>query len=209
MHACIRAGGGRKETCALERQYHSSVRSRRRAFQQQQLRGLLVEQRRDPRCFWRRLRGSRHGLPPQLLPLQRWGPYLARVGNIGSPPGATLPAEAFPQHNTAPAAALNSPITEQEVLDGLGRLNNGRAAGPLGLPAELLRYARATATADCADPPHLLAPTLARLLNAAFQAGQVPSSVNAGLVSPVDKRGDTCETANYRPIVVSEPVMRL
>ncbi len=47
------------------------------------------------------------------------------------------------------------------------------------------------------------------VLNAAFRSGAVPDGFNTGLVTPVYKRGDACDTGNYRPIAVTEPIMRL
>ena len=58
-------------------------------------------------------------------------------------------------------------------------------------------------------PPHLLAPVLLCVLNSAFQAGHVPTAVNAALVTPVFKRGNNCDTSKYRPVAVTEPVIRL
>ena len=47
------------------------------------------------------------------------------------------------------------------------------------------------------------------VLNAAFQLGFIPSEINGGLVTPVFKKGDPLCTDNYRPIAVTEPIMRL
>jgi hypothetical protein len=209
VRACLRWGGSRQEARVLERQYHSVVRSKRRAHRRRELQALLADQRGDPRRFWKRLRSMRRDVPPQLRPVQCWDSYVRRVGNLGLPDGCTLPGEAFPQHGDMVAAELNAPITLEEVMRGLKQLNNGRATGRLGLPAELLRYAQAPPTGDVPRPPHLLAPMLLEALNAAFRSGQVPARFNTGLVTPVYKRGDACEPGNYRPIAVTEPIMRL
>jgi hypothetical protein len=55
----------------------------------------------------------------------------------------------------------------------------------------------------------VLAPVLAAALNSAFHAGAVPQAVNHSLVTAGFKRGDPADTANYRPIAVTEPIMRL
>ena len=54
-----------------------------------------------------------------------------------------------------------------------------------------------------------LAPVLTAVLNAAFQSGSIPPDINGGLVTPVFKKGDPLDTGNYRPIAVTEPIMRL
>ena len=76
-----------------------------------------------------------------------------------------LPSAAAGWGTIAPAhlvGALNTPISLEEVHNGLRRLRNGRASGRHGLPAELLRYAQAEYL------PHVLAPFLVDVFNAAF-----------------------------------------
>ncbi len=207
--ACIRRGGGFHEFQRLERAYHSVTRRKQRQHRLQQLQHFLREQRDDPRQFWRRLRSAVRRLPPQLQGVQHWGAYLQRVAGGGSAAEPHLPEEAFPQRDPGPAAALNAPISLEEVLAGLAHLNTGRATGHCGLPAELLRYAQATAAPDAPAPPHMLAAALRAVLNCAFHTGQVPAFCNVALVSPVFKRRDPCCPENYRPISVTEPIMRL
>ena len=43
----------------------------------------------------------------------------------------------------------------------------------------------------------------------AFSTGAVPAPLNCSLITPVFKKGDPFDTANYRPIAVTPPVMRL
>ena len=209
VRACARRGGDPQEFRRLERAYHSVTRSKQRRHRRQQLQRFLDEQRSNPRKFWKRLRTTARQLPPQLQGVQHWDSYLRRVADNGPPPDARLPDHAFPQRDPGLAVGLNLPISLEEVHAGLSRLNNGRAAGYSGLPAELLRYAQATATPDAPAPPHLLAAALQAVLNCAFLAGRVPASSNVGLVSPVFKRGDPCSPGSYRPIAVTEPLMRL
>ena len=102
-----------------------------------------------------------------------------------------------------------SAITVTEVKDGLSRLHNGRSQGPLGQPAELLRYAAVTPRSGEPPPPHALAPVLAAVLTAMMRSGTVPDRLNGSLETPVFKKGSQLDTANYRPIAVTEPIMRL
>ena len=139
--------------------------------------------------------------------MQAWGSYIGHLSHCGSAEGCSLSGVAYPQQPHADA--LNVPISLQEVLDGLHKLHNGRSTGSLGIPAELYRYAHAPASSGEAPPQHLLAPTLTKVLNSMFQSGTVPACVNEGLVTPVFKKGDPFDTANYRPIAVTDPLMRL
>jgi len=56
---------------------------------------------------------------------------------------------------------------------------------------------------------HLLVPCLQLLFNTAFNTGSVPQSWKTSLVTPIFKKGDTTDTADYRPIAVGEPFSRL
>ena len=191
----------------LEKRYHSLVRQKKRAHHLERLKQLLVDERMHPRQFWKVLRAKHSELPIGLQRVQAWESYIGHLSHRGSAEGCSLPGAAYPQQ--AQADALNVPISLQEVLDGLHKLHNGRSSGSLGIPAELYRYAHTPA--DIGDLPseHLLAPALTKVLNSMFQAGDVPACVNEGLVTPVFKKGDPFDTANYRPIAVTDPLMRL
>ena len=119
-----------------------------------------------------------------------------------------LPASSNAQP-PAPAHSLNQPLTLAEVELALQRLHNGRSAALLGYTSELLRYAKLSATPEAPAPPHLLAPCLLVLFNAAFSTGQVPQSWKSSLITPIFKKGDATDTANYRPTAVGEPISRL
>ena len=108
-----------------------------------------------------------------------------------------------------PANSLNQPLTLAEVEAALQQLHNGRSGTMFGYTSELLRYAKLAATPEDPAPAHLLAPCLLVLFNAAFSTGQVPLSWKASLVTPIFKKGDATDTANYRPIAVGEPISRL
>lgn len=209
LRARIRQGAGREELRTLERHYHTVVRGKRRAHRVQQLKLLITEQHQDPRCFWKRLRSKHLRLPVQLSQVQRWDGYLHKLAGMELPNLAQLPDASYPQCSPDLAAVLNVPITLEEVSNGLQKLHNGRAQGPQGYPAELLRYALREQEADEAPPVHVLAPTLVTVLNVAFHSGQLPRSSNGSLITPVFKSGDHLDTSKYRPIAVTDPIARL
>ena len=193
----------------MERSYHALVRRKRRAHLLQRLHRLLEAQRTDPRNFWSSLRGETTDLPMSLLGTQAWDPYLSRLCDLRPPHPPVLPEAAYPARPLPPCAPLNSLFTLEEVSLGLCRLNNGRSSATSGVLAEFYRYARAVPTPECPSPPHLLAPLLLHLLNSAFTLGHVPPHSNLAPVSPIFKKGDPADPANYRPIAVSEPFLRL
>lgn len=191
----------------LERQYHSVVRAKRRAHRLARLRVLLAQEKSQPRRFWKTVRATQSGLPLSLQPVQKWDAFLSNVADCGCAIGGSLPPDAFPQQPLA--VCLNDPITTAEIQSGLDKLHNGRAKGILGLPSELLRYAKLHPEARANPQVHVLVPALSKVLNAAFQHGNIPAAINVGLVSPVLKRGDPLDTNNYRPITITDPLLRL
>ena len=193
----------------LERTYHSVVRRKARAYRAARLQALLADAPLQQRSFWRTLRRSSAQLPAALQNTQAWDAFVQRAADIRLPAGLHLPPAAYPSHDQPPAATLNQEISQSEVETALLRLHNGRAHGPAGLPAELLRYAQPQRQPDQPPSPHTLAPVLTAVFNAMFAAGSVPAAYNLSLVTPVHKRGDRRSTANYRPIAVADPTMRL
>ena len=197
------------EIKALERQYHSYVCTRKRQHTKQRLHSLLQEKHTAPRKFWKKLRGSAVSLPPQLQSTAVWDNYIQSLADPPLPQSCFLPDLAFPQLPYAPATVLNNAISSSEVSKDIKLLNNGRASGTLGLPSELLRYGIMPASEDCPFPVHQLVGPLTALLNPFFISGTVPSTLNHALITPVFKEGDKCDTTNYRPIAVTEPISRL
>ena len=147
-------------------------------------------------------------LPPELQTPAAWDGYLS---SLTAPPAHIadqLPLPHTPQP-PAPATCLDQPLTEAEIEVGLQKLHNGRSGALLGYTSELLRYAKLTATEEDPAPAHLLVPCLQLLFNTAFSTGAVPQSWKTSLVTPIFKKGDATDTANYRPIAVGEPLSRL
>ena len=193
----------------LERKYHSVVRTKKRAYQLDRLKLLLRDQRTQPRRFWKSLRTMCSELPVGLQQVQTWDAFLADLCNAGSTAACHIPPDAYPQQPHENAAGLNAPISVQEVLHGLKHLHNGRATGKAGVPSEFLRYAEPERRPGQPPSAHMLAAPLTKVLNSLFRTGTVPDFVNEGLVTPVFKKGEPFDTSNYRPITVTEPLMRL
>ena len=213
----------------LERAYHSLVRRKARAYRAGRLHFFLEGGCLQQRSFWRQLRRPGSHLPDALQNVQAWAGFMQTASDAQLWPGHSLalyslPEEAYPARAQQPAELLNAELTLDEVLGALPRLHNGRASGRSGLPAELLRHAKAQSLSPrppspqppSSQPPfpqppsqHVLAPALLAVLNSMFRTGHVPPEVNCGLVTPVFKRGDQLQTANYRAIAVTEPIMRL
>ena len=111
-------------------------------------------------------------------------------------------------------ADLLGAVTREEVVVALIGLRNYKASGFSGCPTytELLKYAILNddpsigyqVPSDVDVPQHL-----ATMLDVCFQTGRVPAEWNRMLVSPVFKKGDKADLANYRPISVSNALAKL
>ena len=209
-----RLSPGSQEARELARQYRSLVRRRMRQQQARRADSLLSDMRRNPRTVFRQLRPRDTAIPQSLQDVHAWDSYLADLadgppalrGQLGCPVPNPLTSQ---QRAAAQEAAqrLVEPFSIAEVISTCSRLNNGKASGMMGYPAEMLRYA--VLEGGQPAPRHILAPAIASMLNCAFRTGRLPSAWNVSLLCPVHKRGDRCNVANYRPIAVGEPLARL
>jgi len=182
--------------------------------------------RTDPHSVYATLKGRPKRLPLHLQTTSAWSAYVTKLAAGASIAARSLlNPHAAPYHpsvnHTTPvypdmvhldqlrsqAVILNDPISITEVQDSLRKLNNNRAPGLDGYPAEFLRYA--VMTKPDGKREHVLLPALTAMLNAAFMQGYIPDSWNVNLITPIYKRGDASDPANYRPIAVGAPIMRL
>ena len=47
------------------------------------------------------------------------------------------------------------------------------------------------------------------MMDAFFQSGAIPAGVTSAVITPIHKKGNDLDPANYRPIAVGEPLYRL
>ena len=93
---------------------------------------------------------------------------------------------------------LNKPITTKEVSDALGKLNNNKACGEDGIPAELLKYGG-----------NAISGTLATILNNIF-VDHDNININGGLIIALQKPGkEKGPVKNLRPITLLNTIRKL
>ncbi|MEW8547615.1 MAG: reverse transcriptase family protein, partial [Candidatus Thiodiazotropha sp.] len=84
------------------------------------------------------------------------------------------------------------PITREELMKSLSKLNRGKAADIMGLTAEHLLFSEDSAL-----------DTLLVILNEILQKGSITDSMKIGLLTPVyKKKGSKMDSKNYRGITV-------
>ena len=192
----------------LHSRYKNLCRAKKKAYTVKQLEGLMHMMRRDPRNFWKHYKPAKEPLPRYLQQTQKWDGYMQELAER-APPVCPQPSHtAYPQMPTEPAAPLNSRIQLTEVQAALKAVQRGKAPGPSGLTAEFLACAP-EAHAPGEARVFTLGADLTTVLNAAFKTGKVPQSIKACLLTPVLKKGDPLDTANYRPIAVMESLLRI
>ncbi len=89
-------------------------------------------------------------------------------------------------------------ITENDIVNYLGKLDPNKSTGADQLSARLLR--------ECKD--ELLLP-LKLLFNKSLQERVVPKLWKCANVTPIFKKGNKCEAENYRPISLTSIVMKI
>ena len=145
----------------------------------------------DPHSVFRRFRGDPQRMSDSMRQTTIWEPYAGKLA-AGSTAAAGTPPQLNPfapefQPTDGPACAdiqqlrsaadsLNAPFAIEEVEAALSRLNNNRAPGASGQPAEMLRYA--VLMDEDGNEQHVLLPALTDIFNSALQSGHVPDTWN-------------------------------
>ncbi len=94
---------------------------------------------------------------------------------------------------------MNGPITEDEVLEAMLDLNNGKAASPhTGVPNELLQYGGRD-----------MARLLMLLFATVWGAAALPQVWTTGVIQYFFKSGEPCSMGNYRGITLLDVVSKL
>ncbi|CAG5012765.1 unnamed protein product [Parnassius apollo] len=88
-------------------------------------------------------------------------------------------------------------FTSQDVLMVLKSLNVNSATGPDNVPGVFLQ--------SCAET---ITPVLVNILNESYASGEIPKNWRHAIVTPVFKKGDKLDPANYRPISLTSIVWK-
>ncbi|CAC5424816.1 unnamed protein product [Mytilus coruscus] len=84
-------------------------------------------------------------------------------------------------------------VTQQEILNAIQKLKNGKSPDEYGITAEHIKY-----------PGNEITHIYQNIFNQIFEGGKVASSFKTGVITPVPKKGkDLTQATNYRGITVT------
>ena len=90
-------------------------------------------------------------------------------------------------------------ITPDDILKSLRRMKNGKAAGPSGVVAEMLKAA-----------PDICCKFIADLMNAIIREGKVPVDWGDSIIISLFKgKGDTLDRNTYRGLKLTDHVLKV
>jgi hypothetical protein len=122
-------------------------------------------------------------LPEKEAIKTRWKHYFQELLNAGET------AENIFAEETIEFNECEDHITKAEVEDAIKKMKTGKAPGEDELPAELIKAMEEVGT-----------DYLTRLLNISWKQGRIPDDWGKAIVSPIFKKGDKANCANYRGI---------
>jgi endonuclease/exonuclease/phosphatase family metal-dependent hydrolase len=183
---------------------------------------LLHDLRFNPRRFWTAYRGARRtALNHSLEQMERyWKQLFGGPGQgdlreaFGDLPEIMSALDTIAQQNPEQrqaAEVLNASFTEEEMRRAIQRLKWGRAAGPDGMTADLLKGAYEVVPGVQPYDKHVyvLQPFLRRLCTGVLTSGQCPPSWAEACLTAVHKKDDPADLDNYRGIAVGNAMGKL
>ena len=182
-----------------ERRNYRKLMKDKKDNKQNRLDNLLAALQ-DPQAFWQEIKKYKHKPPKSNIDGVTWFNHFSAVLNDATD---TDDRNCDLQETTDAADeynfdALNGDITEAEVRKALNNLKKGKAAGPDGIPNDLLKIA-----GDC------IIQYLVELFNEIFKSGSYPSEWAKAIIQPIHKKGDTTNPDNYRGIYLLSCVSKL
>ena len=188
------------------RAYHRVTRAARRRHQLQAATELASEWRRNPRSFWRSMKGAVQTCA--LNDVEVWATYFTKLLNANRQGSAYVSLEEhcrahgllYPvacEDDMQHAKVLNAEIEESEVQDVFEKCKCGKSAGVDGIPVEFFAHP-------------ILVPVLTYLFNCALEKKEYPCAWATAAITPILKsKGDPMVADDYRGIAVGAAMGRL
>jgi sorting nexin-29 len=216
-----RLGEAAEDTKAAYKSYRCVTRAARRRWEKARDDATLRDVHQHPKRFW-----SKYGQSVKkvsTIGVEEWTAYFedlfkshGQAGQENDMSGVDdmdMHARLFPQPDTGAigrAAWLNSDFCVEEVVETLGRADNGKAPGADGMPIEFLKHAvKEVGVGEARRKVNVLAVHIVHLFNLVLKHGY-PKSWAVGTLVPVPKsKGDKGNKDDYRGIVVGKSLAKL
>lgn len=169
-------------------QYHADRHDMKEFYSE--LRRTVGRRSPLPPAVWSKDGATRLDEPAQIA--ARWQEHFAELLNNDRNPKEGV-FDCIPR--TQPSPEAGSRPTEKEICEAIDCLKNGKAPGPDGLPAELLKQG---------GPG--LRQRICALIQTAWVEGKVPQDWRDGVIIPLHKKGDKEQCGNYRGITLLSSV---
>jgi hypothetical protein len=151
----------------------------------------------NPRLFWGTIKASICKLPSySLIDTNQWFHHFKNVFDNNSSDvidhstsQGTDETDVMNSMFNLDTVSLDKAISEDEVMQAIQHLKNGKACGIDGISGEFFKY----------SSPDIVI-FLTNLFNNIFDTGEFPSSWSEAIIHPVHKKGDTTSPDNYRGI---------
>ena len=172
------------------RNYMKLMKDKKKGHKQNRLDNLFAALP-DPQAFWQEIKKYKRGPPKSSIEGVTWFNHFRAVLNDATD---TYDRDCELQETTDAAddynfVTLNGDITEAEVRRALNNLKKGKAAGPDGIPNDLLKIA-----GDC------VIHYLVELFSEIFKSDSYPSEWAKAIIQPIHKKGGTTNPDYYRGI---------
>jgi len=204
-------GDNSLEAAAARRAYWTCVRSAKRCFEFSRLSNLMEQCTADPRSFWKSFQDDGRCADGPSDMSQWTGYFQQLLDAVGKSAyvGGTLEAHCQhyadlyglpPAEAVDAAAGLNQPFGVAEVIKVLCTLNNHKAAGVDGVPAEFYKHARYHDGQGRIT--YVLAPYLTRVFNAVLRGGYPADWAVSALVPVPKPKANHSSCDGFRGIAV-------
>ena len=106
-------------------------------------------------------------------------------------------------------AALDAPFTDREVFAAIRRMRMGTAAGPDGIPSDIIRFAGGAVDTNKFDADNRFVSATALLFNFMLERHVWPEAWAEGITMPLHKGGSRLLPSNYRGITLLSNIGKL
>jgi hypothetical protein len=114
-----------------------------------------------------------------------------------------------PESRQPPMADLDAAFTHEDIWEALTSMKRHKAPGKDGIPTDFLQACLKERPIDFPPPPTPMTDNICRILNYAFEHGEIPPAWEESVVLSLPKDGDLADCANYRGISLMSTTLKI